>query len=523
VKEVAMTVFLSYAHQDVASVGTLRQDLLDMGQSVWFDESLHGGQIWWDEILRQVRECQVFVLAVSVHSLESEACMAEWAYAMELNRPFLPVRIDQTDWTTAPEKMRQSQHIEYTSGTAESAKALAKALHSVPASVPLPEVLPTPPPTPLSYHERYAKLFAPEPLHVDDQIAYFVRLTLDVESANTVDALQLLQVLRNRDDLSWKVRERIDQFLAERAAATTVTTPPKDEDVDALAPVPDDGGDDSDEVVPPLPWWRRKGAKWALGGVAAIVVLIVGLSIFLPEDSPPPEPPHTENTLCDADTCDSTPIRFVDLARGSDELTAKLVDPQGAEVQRVDPPSATGDSTAEWTWYAELDDPIGEYTVQFTSATTQPVEHTFTVEPEKGIFGVVQRTADAIRAQDWDQVATLDKRIADELEQNGPAFLDDQYPASVEKHWLPYDQSGQTNASGTTIIGAYIAYSEADDTTTAYCELWSISPNGKTMRSGPLPVEGTQVKLSLTGREAPGNFSGWISEKCVSAAEPTTG
>ena len=51
-----MTVFLSYAHQDVGSVGTLRQDLEDMGQSVWFDESLHGGQIWWDEILRQVRE-----------------------------------------------------------------------------------------------------------------------------------------------------------------------------------------------------------------------------------------------------------------------------------------------------------------------------------------------------------------------------------------------------------------------------------------------------------------------------------
>ena len=391
-----MTVFLSYAHQDVGLVSALRQDLEDMGQSVWFDESLHGGQIWWDEILRQVRECQVFVLAVSVHSLESEACLSEWEYAINLNRPFLPVRIDQTDWTKAPEKMRQSQHIEYTSGTAESAKALAKALHSVPASVPLPEVMPTPPPTPLSYHERYAKLFASEPLHVDEQVAYFVRLTIDADSANAVEALKLLQVLRNRDDLTWKVREQIDKFLAETAGPAAATTPAKHEDIDDVPPVADAGDDDDRQGVlapPPLRWWRTKGGKWALGSAAAIVVIAAGLLIFWPEDSEIEEPPHTENALCDADSCDGTPIRFVDLALGSDELVATLVDPSGAEVQRVDPPVATGDSTAEWTWDAALEDPIGEYTVHFTSDSTETVEHTFTIEPVTGPFGVVQRTA----------------------------------------------------------------------------------------------------------------------------------
>ncbi|HEY4607619.1 MAG TPA: toll/interleukin-1 receptor domain-containing protein, partial [Ilumatobacteraceae bacterium] len=86
-----MTLFLSYAHQDLDVVTSLRRDLEDLGQTVWLDESLHGGQIWWEEILRQVRQCNGFVLAVSATSLASEACLAEWEYAVDLARPFLPV------------------------------------------------------------------------------------------------------------------------------------------------------------------------------------------------------------------------------------------------------------------------------------------------------------------------------------------------------------------------------------------------------------------------------------------------
>ena len=120
-------------------------------------------------------------------------------------------------------------------------------------------------------------------------------------------------------------------------------------------------------------------------------------------------------------------------------------------------------------------------------------------------------------------MAALDKRIADELEESGEAFLDEQYPSSLEQHWLPYDQSGETNANGTTIIGAYIAYSEEEDTTTGYCELWSVSADGLTMRSGPLPIDGAQEFASGRGRAAPGDLSGWVEERCVPAAEPDTG
>src|SRR6476659_4598452 len=211
-----MTLFLSYAHQDLDVVTSLRRDLEDLGQSVWLDESLHGGQIWWEEILRQVRQYNGFILAVSALSLESEACLAEWEYAVDLDRPFLPVRVDSTDWTAAPDRMRQSQRIDYKPNDADSVKALVRSLGGFTQSVPLPEVLPVPPPTPLSYHERYAKLFGAAPLTFDDQITYFARLTTDVDSANSQAALELLTVLRNREDLTVKMGKRIDEFLAQR-------------------------------------------------------------------------------------------------------------------------------------------------------------------------------------------------------------------------------------------------------------------------------------------------------------------
>jgi hypothetical protein len=202
-----MSLFLSYAHQDLDVVTSLRRDLEDLGQTVWLDESLHGGQIWWDEILRQVRSCNGFILAVSALSLDSEACLAEWEYAVALARPFLPVRIDATEWTAAPDRMRQSQHIDYKPDDADSVKALVRSLGAFAQTVPLPEVLPPSPPTPLSYHERYAKLFGQATLTFDDQINYFARLTTDVDSA--IQGLHGGALTRSSHSPVWPIWDRI--------------------------------------------------------------------------------------------------------------------------------------------------------------------------------------------------------------------------------------------------------------------------------------------------------------------------
>ncbi len=209
-----MTVFLSYAHQDAELADALRAELARLAGPVWLDKSLVGGQRWWAEILRQISGCHLFVLLVSRHSMASDACLAEWGYASALDRPFLPVRTDHTDWTTAPAEMRQTQLIDFRPGDAACIEALAQAVENADMSVPLPEVIPDPPPVPQSYRDRFAKLFAPT-LVLDDQVDYFGRLTFDLGGPNQSEALRLLQQLHDRTDLSWTVRANIETILAE--------------------------------------------------------------------------------------------------------------------------------------------------------------------------------------------------------------------------------------------------------------------------------------------------------------------
>jgi hypothetical protein len=520
-----VTLFLSYAHQDLDVVTSLRRDLEDLGQTVWLDESLHGGQIWWEEILRQVRQCNGFVLAVSARSLDSEACLAEWEYAVDLARPFLPVRIDATDWTGAPERMRQSQHIDYEPNDVDSVKALAKSLGGFSQAVPLPAVLPAPPPTPLSYHERYAKLFGQTPLTFDDQITYFARLTTDIDSVNAKEALELLTVLRNREDLTVKMGKRIDEYIAQRTNGVAATSAPvippviletvEEDPQGATEPDAQLSATETDE--PP-----KKNRLPLILAIAAGVLAIAGIVIFAISRSSGDKPPVlTENTTCDANNCSDPPIRFLDISGDPDVIKVTITDPYGVSGE-ADPPTPYG-AGLQWQWSPNNEDPIGDYKVEFAGTADGTVEHDFTVNPVDGAFGAVQRAGQAIANRDWDAAAEIDHRIKDELDENGKEFLDTQYPTPSHVYWLPYDSSGERNANGTTIVGAFVTYIEAEDTTSAYCELWSVDPGDETMRSAKLPREEdvTQHKTSVTGDRDPSDFYSFVSEDCANLTTPS--
>jgi len=514
-----MTLFLSYAHQDLDVVTSLRRDLEDLGQTVWLDESLHGGQIWWEEILRQVRQCNGFVLAVSATSLASEACLAEWEYAVDLARPFLPVRIDATDWTAAPDRMRQSQHIDYKPNDAESVKALVKSLSGFAQAVPLPDVLPTPPPTPLSYHERYAKLFGQTPLTFDDQITYFARLTTDIDSANAKEALELLTVLRNREDLTVRMGKRIDEYLTQRNAGITTTTAPV-VPPDVLEAVEEDvaeeeATDPATAVPPPVldqPTKKNNRLPLILAAAAA-VVLVAGVLIFvLRPKSHEDAAPRVENTECDAYNCSDPPIQFLDIKGDPQAIKVTITNPVGAKAE-ADPPAPYADGL-EWHWSAGSPDPIGDYTVHFEGTTGGPVDHSFTVNPVDGPFGAVQRAGQAIANRDWEAAAAIDQRIKEELDANGADFLDAEYPTPSELYWVPYDTSGKTNDNGTTIVGAFVSYYNDKDSTTAVCQLWSVDNGDQTMRSDPLPATGADNRTQ-SGLMDAGDVFSFVSDDCA--------
>ena len=220
-----MAVFLSYAHEDVEHVDDLRRDLEDLVGQVWQDRSLTGGQLWWDEILAQLRTCNLVVLAVSQASLRSEACLAEVRYAVALQRPLLAVHIDEFDLSAAPEEVRRTHVVAYQTRNPDSVKALAKAVFSIGDAGPLPEILPEIPPMPRSYQDRFADLFRPD-MTLDEQVSLFALLKFDIENGtNQSEATELLRRMYDRPDLSWKVRQSIDAVLSGSVSDVPTTAP----------------------------------------------------------------------------------------------------------------------------------------------------------------------------------------------------------------------------------------------------------------------------------------------------------
>jgi hypothetical protein len=250
----AMTVFLSYAHHDAPTATSLARDLEELEGSVWLDKSLTGGQRWWDEILRQIRECRLFVLAVSRQSLSSGACLAESSYAVSIGRPFLAVRIAKVDLVGAPESIRDTQLIDYVADDPASIKGLARAVLHAPPPGPLPQEMPAPPPVPESYRDRFAALFGRD-MSMADQVNAFARLKLDVDNdQNADDARELLRVLHDRPDVAWRVREDIATYLSR----PTAPPPPPDAGRSPAAPAP------GQEPLPVPGWYADPTRRFEL-------------------------------------------------------------------------------------------------------------------------------------------------------------------------------------------------------------------------------------------------------------------
>ena len=220
-----MAVFLSYAREDAERLAALRDELENLHPPLWYDARLAGGQEWWDEILRQIRGCDVFVLALTRASVRSEACRAEAEYAFATARPFLGVLVEDVDQTGLDERIRRRQHVPFPAADLPAVRALARAILGVGAAPPLPQPLPPPPPLPAAYEDRYPLLFG-GPLGLDDQISVFARLRFDIENGEQADrARALLERLYQRAELSWKIRQDIDAFRAGPPPAPAAAPP----------------------------------------------------------------------------------------------------------------------------------------------------------------------------------------------------------------------------------------------------------------------------------------------------------
>ena len=88
-------LFVSYARENKPEVDELVGHLSALGYQTWMDTPVPGGRAWWDGVIRRIAECDVFVVIISHHSLDSVTCRRELQWATALDKPVLPIAIEQ--------------------------------------------------------------------------------------------------------------------------------------------------------------------------------------------------------------------------------------------------------------------------------------------------------------------------------------------------------------------------------------------------------------------------------------------
>ncbi|MFC5287956.1 TIR domain-containing protein [Actinokineospora guangxiensis] len=209
-----MHVFISYARRDQSSITQLRADFERFGHPVWFDQEHNGGQDWWDQVLRRVRDCQALVFALSPDSVRSAACVAELRYAIALRRPILAVRVRPVDNDVIPVELRGAV-VEYADRTPESVIALLKAFNALPVAKPVSGRLPAPPDIPTAYLNAYLARIDADDLSDLEQDELLQQLTERLGDAQERPAVwDLLVRLRGRPGLNPLVAARMERLLA---------------------------------------------------------------------------------------------------------------------------------------------------------------------------------------------------------------------------------------------------------------------------------------------------------------------
>jgi hypothetical protein len=226
-----MGVFISYANEDEDAVRALATDLRRARQTVWLDQDLHGGDTWWQTILKQIQDADVFIFALSNNSQRSKPCRAELEYARALSIPVLPVQIGPVD-SLRSTFVADLQIVDYRQRNADAALSLIAALQE--ATVrrgPLPEPLPDQPPIPFEYLMRLGRAIDAPQMNPSEQVGVLAQLRQGLEDEDDANARQdiamLLQNMRRRPDATYRSVSEIDALLAtiDQAPPTEPETP----------------------------------------------------------------------------------------------------------------------------------------------------------------------------------------------------------------------------------------------------------------------------------------------------------
>ncbi len=109
-------IFVSYSRVDKKFAKALVERLRKIygHYEVWYDDSLHGGDLWWDEILSQIAQADIFLYLLSNESVTSPYCQAEFEEAQRLQKQLITAQVrDRTNLTGT---LRDIQYVDMTAG-----------------------------------------------------------------------------------------------------------------------------------------------------------------------------------------------------------------------------------------------------------------------------------------------------------------------------------------------------------------------------------------------------------------------
>lgn len=90
-------IFISYAHADSEMVYKEISLLNEMGYHVWYDEGITPGNDWTDEVADALLRCSLFLVMITPISVERKNVQNEINYAIDENKPFLAVHLNETN------------------------------------------------------------------------------------------------------------------------------------------------------------------------------------------------------------------------------------------------------------------------------------------------------------------------------------------------------------------------------------------------------------------------------------------
>lgn len=212
-----LRAFVCYSRQVKDEVATLASELQALNYEVWYDQALRGGQTWWDEILENLRGCDIFIAAISPETLDSQACGREWNYAASLGKSILPVVVgDGVSSNLLPPALSRIQLVDYRKQDRQAAFALVRALEGLPPSPPPPSPLPDSPPVPISYLSTLReRIESHDTLSFEEQSAVVVELEEGARNeADRADILALIERFTQRVDLLARIDKRASALRA---------------------------------------------------------------------------------------------------------------------------------------------------------------------------------------------------------------------------------------------------------------------------------------------------------------------